>query len=128
MKRSDIIEHFKEHVKKNPGKPGKKRVAIIDSISSTPAIYFPWKELVAICKEEGILSVIDAAHAIGQEVRINLTEVGPDFWVSVRQFTKGENVFKSHDDGLSIRTAINGYQQSVLALWCMFPRGWAPLR
>ena len=40
--------------------------------------------MVRICKDEGIWSVIDAAHPIGQEVGINLTESAPDFWVSVR--------------------------------------------
>lgn len=44
-------------------------VAVIDSISSMPGIYFPWKKMVEICKEEGVWSVIDAAHSIGQEVR-----------------------------------------------------------
>jgi len=38
--------------------------------------------MVKICKDEGVWSVIDAAHSIGQEQNINLTEIGPDFWVS----------------------------------------------
>jgi len=59
-------------------------VAIIDSIVSNPGVLMPWKELVKICKEEGIWSVIDAAHSIGQEQNIDLTEVAPDFWTSVR--------------------------------------------
>jgi cysteine sulfinate desulfinase/cysteine desulfurase-like protein len=60
-----------------------KIVAIIDSISSRPGAYLPWKEMVAICRERGILTVIDAAHSVGQE-HINLSEANPDFWVSVR--------------------------------------------
>jgi len=40
--------------------------------------------MVAICKDEQIWSVIDAAHSIGQEVGINLTKAAPDFWISVR--------------------------------------------
>ena len=43
-------------------------VAIIDSISSNPGVYLPWKEMVKVCKEEGVWAVIDAAHSIGQEV------------------------------------------------------------
>jgi hercynylcysteine S-oxide lyase len=74
-------------------------VAIIDSIASNPGVYMPWKEMVKICKEEGVWSVIDAAHSIGQEVgsfsfdrhilmmghtqlHVNLSVVQPDFWVS----------------------------------------------
>ena len=81
---AEIIKVFKEHIQANPAKPNKKRVAVIDSISSNPGVILPWKEMVAICKYEGIWSVIDAAHSIGQEVGINLTESAPDFWVSVR--------------------------------------------
>ena len=61
-----------------------KIVAVIDSIASKPGVYLPWKEMVALCRERNILTVIDAAHSIGQEPNINLSEVGPDFWVSVR--------------------------------------------
>lgn len=43
-------------------------VAVIDSITSVPGVLLPWKEMVQVCKEEGLWSVIDAAHSIGQEV------------------------------------------------------------
>lgn len=49
-----------------------KFVAIIDSIVSNPGVLLPWKEIVQVCREEGVWSVIDAAHSIGQEVRIPL--------------------------------------------------------
>jgi selenocysteine lyase/cysteine desulfurase len=62
-----------------------KIVAVIDSIISTPGIYLPWKEMVALCRERGVLTVIDAAHSVGQEPNINLSEASPDFWVSVGQ-------------------------------------------
>ena len=39
--------------------------------------------MVQICKEEGVWSVIDAAHSIGQEVDLDLAKAEPDFWVSV---------------------------------------------
>ncbi|KAL0953308.1 hypothetical protein HGRIS_004557 [Hohenbuehelia grisea] len=57
-------------------------VAVIDAIVSQPGIYMPWKEMVEICAEEGVYSVVDAAHSIGQEVNINLSQTNPDFWVS----------------------------------------------
>ena len=52
----------------NPG--GNKIVAVIDSISSNPGMALPWKELVQICKEEGVWSLVDGAHSVGQEVRV----------------------------------------------------------
>jgi cysteine sulfinate desulfinase/cysteine desulfurase-like protein len=61
-----------------------KIVAIIDSIVSIPGVYLPWKDMVALCRERGIVTVVDAAHSLGQEPDINLSDVGPDFWVSVR--------------------------------------------
>ena len=89
----EIILNFKEHVRNNPAKPNKKRVAIIDSLVSNPGALLPWKALVDICKEEDILSLVDAAHSIGQETGLNLTESDPDFWVSVSYFILLHDVF-----------------------------------
>ncbi|KAF8999306.1 pyridoxal phosphate-dependent transferase [Cyathus striatus] len=75
-----ILGSFRKHVQALP-KRG-KCVAVIDAIVSNPGVSLPWKEMVIICKEEGIYSVIDAAHSIGQEVGINLEKIRPDFWVS----------------------------------------------
>ncbi|KAI0635825.1 PLP-dependent transferase [Trametes polyzona] len=61
---------------------GNKIVAVIDSIVANPGVLMPWQELVRICREEGVWSVIDAAHSIGQEADINLGEAKPDFWLS----------------------------------------------
>jgi selenocysteine lyase/cysteine desulfurase len=33
-----------------------------------------------------VWSVVDAAHAIGQQVDVNLSEIKPDFWVSVSSY------------------------------------------
>ncbi|KAH6880988.1 pyridoxal phosphate-dependent transferase [Coprinopsis sp. MPI-PUGE-AT-0042] len=39
-------------------------------------------EMVKICKEEGVWSVVDAAHSIGQEPGIDMKAASPDFWIS----------------------------------------------
>lgn len=83
MTHAEILEKFKQHIHANPAKPNKKRVAVIDSIVSNPGVLLPWKEMVKICKQEGIFSLVDAAHSIGQEVGVNLHEIDPDFWISV---------------------------------------------
>ncbi|KAF9007733.1 PLP-dependent transferase [Hymenopellis radicata] len=87
-----ILEAFRAHikalknnmssVKEQPYAPKAKIVAVIDAIVANPASYMPWKEMVAICREEGVMSLIDGAHALGQETGINLSEVRPDFWIS----------------------------------------------
>ncbi|KAF8323561.1 pyridoxal phosphate-dependent transferase [Amanita rubescens] len=80
LSHDQIIDLFREKIRSLP--PGKNRVAVIDSIVSNPGVILPWKQMVKICAEEGVLSVVDAAHSIGQEMDINLEEANPDFWVT----------------------------------------------
>ncbi|KAJ8517235.1 hypothetical protein ONZ45_g5566 [Pleurotus djamor] len=83
MSHDTIIERFKESVRAVKRTCKKPRIfALIDSLASHPGVYLPWKEMVEVCREEGVVSIIDAAHSIGQEVDINLSSVQPDFWVS----------------------------------------------
>ncbi|EES00610.1 putative L-cysteine desulfhydrase 2 [Sorghum bicolor] len=58
------------------------RLAVIDHITSMPSVLLPVKELVAICREEGVDKVfVDGAHAIGQ-VPIDVRDIGADFYTS----------------------------------------------
>ncbi|KAF4593568.1 hypothetical protein EYR40_008355 [Pleurotus pulmonarius] len=84
---ADIISKFRAHVKSvvDSKPPGKRVVALIDAIVANPGVHLPWQELVKICKDADVLSVVDAAHAIGQELNINLGKAQPDFWVSSNQ-------------------------------------------
>uniref|UniRef100_A0A0E0JHB8 Aminotransferase class V domain-containing protein n=1 Tax=Oryza punctata TaxID=4537 RepID=A0A0E0JHB8_ORYPU len=60
----------------------KVRLAVIDHITSMPSVVIPVKELVAICREEGVDKVfIDAAHSIGQ-VPVDVRDIGADFYTS----------------------------------------------
>lgn len=44
----------------------------------------PWERVVEFSKaHENVWTLVDAAHAIGQIVGINLNKTQPDFWVSV---------------------------------------------
>ncbi|KAG2104697.1 pyridoxal phosphate-dependent transferase [Suillus discolor] len=84
---AEILENWREHLRQVTSEGGdlkqtRKVVAVMDAIVSNPGARLPWKEMVAICKDAGVWSVVDAAHAIGQEVDINLSEAKPDFWVS----------------------------------------------
>ncbi|KAH9959636.1 PLP-dependent transferase [Russula dissimulans] len=91
--RASVLEAFRAHIdrlnailqiaqRKIYNGTKLKIVAIIDSIVSIPGVYLPWKDMVALCRERGIVTVVDAAHSLGQEPDINLSDVGPDFWVS----------------------------------------------
>lgn len=79
---AEIVDEFRAHLRSLPRGNGQKVVAIIDSIISLPAVLLPWKEMVQVCKEEGVMSLIDAAHSIGQEPNLDLSKAQPDFWVS----------------------------------------------
>lgn len=85
--RAKIVQDFEEHIKQltsiNDVTGERKIIALIDTIASNPGVLLPWKEMVAICREAGVMSVVDGAQSIGQELDINLSEARPDFWVSV---------------------------------------------
>ncbi|TFK94027.1 PLP-dependent transferase [Polyporus arcularius HHB13444] len=59
-----------------------KIVVVIDAITANPGALMPWQEMCKIAREEGVWTVIDAAHSIGQEPNINLDKARPDFWLS----------------------------------------------
>lgn len=78
----DIIAEFRAAL--DIAKAGGRRVrlAVIDHITSMPSVVIPVKELVAICRQEGVGSVfVDAAHSIGQ-VPVDVRDIGADFYTS----------------------------------------------
>ena len=71
----------------------------------------PWERVVEFCKsQENVWSLVDAAHAIGQIVEIDLNKTQPDFFVSVGS---GFEIWLTEADHLwTDRTATNGCTQS----------------
>ena len=70
-----------EETLKSLGPNERIHLGLVDAIVSRPSAVLLWKELCALYREYGILSLIDAAHLMGQ-MPINLTKADPDFWVS----------------------------------------------
>ncbi|KAE9446720.1 hypothetical protein C3L33_21383, partial [Rhododendron williamsianum] len=57
-------------------------LAVIDHITSMPCVVIPVKELVKICRDEGVDQIfVDAAHAIGS-TNVDMKEIGADFYTS----------------------------------------------
>jgi len=78
----EIIEKFRAAVDRGKRDGGKIRLAVIDHVSSMPSVLVPVKELIGICRDEGVDQVfVDGAHAIGN-VDIDMQEIGADFYTS----------------------------------------------
>lgn len=77
----EIVQRFLDVVNKARAEGLKVRAAVFETITSVPGVRFPFEKLTRICKDEGILSVIDGAHGVGQ-IPLNLGELDPDFFVS----------------------------------------------
>ncbi|GKU91190.1 hypothetical protein SLEP1_g5095 [Rubroshorea leprosula] len=78
----EIVQEFRRTLQR--GKTGGRRIrfAVIDHVSSMPSVVIPVKELVQICREEGVDQVfVDAAHGIGC-VDVDVKEIGADFYTS----------------------------------------------
>ncbi|KAJ5928453.1 hypothetical protein N7466_007409 [Penicillium verhagenii] len=77
----ELESRFREAVRKARVDGLKVRAAVFDSVVSNPGIRFPFERFVAICREEGILSIIDGAHGVGM-IPLDMKELQPDFFVS----------------------------------------------
>jgi selenocysteine lyase/cysteine desulfurase len=78
----EIISEFRKALEKGKANGRKVRLAVIDHITSMPSVVIPVKELVKMCREEGVDRIfIDAAHAIGC-TEIDMKEIDADFYTS----------------------------------------------
>lgn len=77
----EIIQKFRDTVKAVEVEGRRVRISMFDLVSSRPGVLFPWKQMVKVCKELGILGLVDGAQGIGM-VPIDISAVDPDFFVS----------------------------------------------
>jgi selenocysteine lyase/cysteine desulfurase len=77
----ELVQKFRDEVAKARKDGLNVRVAIFDSIVSQPGVRFPFEKLVEVCREEGILSCVDAAHGIGH-IPLDIGKLDPDFLVT----------------------------------------------
>ncbi|CAN0897305.1 Probable L-cysteine desulfhydrase, chloroplastic [Linum grandiflorum] len=78
----EIVNNFRKALAKGKEEGRKIRVAVIDHVTSMPTVVIPVKDLVKICREEGVEQVfVDAAHGIGC-VDVDMQEIGADFYTS----------------------------------------------
>ncbi|KAA8536689.1 hypothetical protein F0562_029167 [Nyssa sinensis] len=78
----EIITEFRKALERGKSKGRKVRLAVIDHITSMPSVVIPVKELVKICRDEGVDQIfVDAAHAIGA-IKVDMKDIGADFYTS----------------------------------------------
>ncbi|QPG96643.1 hypothetical protein C2857_004857 [Epichloe festucae Fl1] len=78
----EVTAAFREAVRRVRDDDGKRaRVAVLDVVSSRPGVAFPWVDVVAACRELGVLSLVDGAQGVGM-VPLDLGAADPDFFVS----------------------------------------------
>lgn len=77
----DVVKRFEDKLRQIKEQGKRPRVAIFDVVSSRPGVVFPWEAMVASCRENDVLSMVDGAQGIGM-VKIDVQAADPDFFVS----------------------------------------------
>jgi selenocysteine lyase/cysteine desulfurase len=73
----ELVAAFTEFIDNTPN----ISLALIDHISSSPAVIVPIERMIPILKAKGILVLIDGAHAVGQ-IPVDIKALAPDFYIT----------------------------------------------
>lgn len=114
----ELVDKFRKQIESLKSGGKRVRMAAFDAISSMPGLVLPWEELVQVCREEGVYSLVcsqacsapsvclelnlcvsifpqvDGAHAFGQ-IEVDLGKTQPDFCEDKKGAHKGIPVCRS---------------------------------
>lgn len=83
MSHADIVRATEQALDTHGGDNSSRKLVVVDSIASVPAVRMPWQAIVELCASRpNTLSIVDAAHSLGQEPVDLSREPRPDFWLS----------------------------------------------
>ncbi|OWB85329.1 carbon-sulfur lyase activity protein [[Candida] boidinii] len=79
----EVLSRFSDSITSNLDKDGGNtiKMCVYDTISSMPGFKIPFERITELCKKNGILAMIDAAHSVGI-IPVDLKKLQPDFFVS----------------------------------------------
>lgn len=77
----ELVKKFTETLEKSKSEGKRIKMASLEVITSRPGVRVPWEQLVKVCRDHGVLSLVDGAHSFGH-VPLDLGSVQPDFFVS----------------------------------------------
>ncbi|XDG09821.1 hypothetical protein ABKA04_009436 [Annulohypoxylon sp. FPYF3050] len=77
----EVIAALRDAIHASIQSKKRARVCFFDTVSSLPSIRLPFEQITKVCREAGILSLIDGAQGIGM-IDIDLEALDPDFFVS----------------------------------------------
>lgn len=78
----EIVGQFYSAIQEVKARAERPKLAMFDTVLTFPGVRFPWEKLVNVCKNEGILSLVDAAHGIGHIDLAHAGNISPDFMIS----------------------------------------------
>ncbi|KAF9890672.1 hypothetical protein FE257_005538 [Aspergillus nanangensis] len=81
LRPEELVRRFTQTVQNARREGLTVKVGVFDTIVSNPGVRFPFEELVEACREEGVWSLVDAAHGVGQ-IELDLGKLRPDFLTS----------------------------------------------
>ena len=65
-----VIDLVREAIQQHHHQDKPIRMAVMDAISSLPAVRFPFEAVTRLVKEHNILSLVDGAHTLGKSCQI----------------------------------------------------------
>ncbi|KAI0880536.1 PLP-dependent transferase [Annulohypoxylon maeteangense] len=77
----EVIAALRDAIEASAKSMKRTRVCLFDTVSSLPSVRLPFERITEICREAGILSLIDGAQGVGM-IDIDLKALDPDFFVS----------------------------------------------